>query len=155
MNALVVYDSVYGNTQQVARAVSDVLASRANTRLVRVSEAAGLDLAGIDLLMLGSPTHGWRPTPAMRDLLDRLPEGSLRNLPAAAFDTRLRGIRLLTGSAARSLAKTIERMGARLILPPESFLVVRSEGPLAEGELTRATEWARALIDSAAGLGEA
>ncbi len=150
MNALVVYDTVYGNTEQVARAVADVLGTGANTRLVRVSEAAGLDLAGIDLLVLGSPTHGWRPTPAMREFLDRLPEGSLRNLPAAVFDTRLRGIRVLTGSAARSLAKTVERMGVRLVLPPESFVVVRSEGPLAEGELTRAMEWARALVERVA-----
>ncbi len=69
----------------------------------------------------------------------------------AAFDTRFRWPELLSGTAARGIAKRLERKGARLIAEPESFFVEHKDGPLTEGELGRAASWARQLATAFAG----
>jgi flavodoxin len=66
MKALIVYDSVYGNTELIARAIGDVLAARAEVRTVRVAEAQPEHLADLSLLVVGSPTHGSMASPATR-----------------------------------------------------------------------------------------
>ncbi len=146
MNALVIYDSTFGNTEQIARAISDTLGERASVGLLRVGKAGTSDLEGLDLLVLGCPTQRHKPTPAIQAFLGSIPRGSLHELPAAAFGTRYRKSRLLTGSAARSIAKKLKKAGASLLLPAESFFVVGREGPLEEGEFQRATDWAREVL---------
>jgi flavodoxin I len=148
MNALVIYDSTFGNTEQVARAIADSLGETGSVRLVRVSEAGPLDLEELDLLVLGCPTQRYKPTPAVQAFLESIPRKALRGLPAVAFGTRYRKARWLTGSAARAIAKGLQKAGASLILPPESFFVAAREGPLEEGELQRAGDWARAVLAS-------
>ena len=74
-----------------------------------------------------------------------LPSEVLRGVATATFDTRLRWPVFLSGSAARGIARALERKGSRLVAPPESFFVNGREGPLAEGELERAGSWAETL----------
>src|SRR5205807_6759079 len=74
--------------------------------------------------------------------LDTITGHRLDGLPAAAFDTRGRGPRFLTGAASVGIAKRLEQKGAQLVLEPETFLVEGAEGPLVEGELERARAWA-------------
>lgn len=84
------------------------------------------------------------PTPAMRSFLGRLPE--VGGGTAACFDTRFDKSPLLTGSAAKAIAKKLGRLGYELVAPPESFFVVDSEGPLTDGELERARAWGASLV---------
>ncbi len=150
MNALIVYDSQFGNTERIAQAIADALREAGPVRAVRASEANPGALAGVDLLVVGSPTQAWRPMPSVRSFLESL--GSLGGLAVAAFDTRLGGPSLLTGSAARAIAKVLSGKGASLLVPPESFIVTGREGPLKEGELGRAAAWARQIQERQAAV---
>jgi flavodoxin len=146
VNALVVYDSTFGNTESIARAIADVLAERGTARLRRVNKVQPGDLEGIDLLVAGCPTQRRKPTPAIVAFLGVTPAAALEGLPVAAFDTRYHRPRLLTGSAAKAIAKRLRKAGAELLLPPESFFVMGREGPLEERELDRARQWAGQLV---------
>lgn len=147
MNALVVYDSTFGNTERIAGAIADWLEQHGSVRLLRVAKAQPVDLEGIDLLVLGCPTQRHKPTPAIQAFLASIPHATLRGMRAATFDTRYRKPRLLTGSAARVIAKRLRKAGASLLQPPESFFVAAREGPLEEGELEQAAEWAHQVLD--------
>jgi hypothetical protein len=81
----------------------------------------------------------------MKAYLDRLPDAVVSGMAVAAFDTRLGWPVVLSGSAARGIAKQLGRKGGRLLVEPGSFIVAGGEGPLAEGELARATSWAENL----------
>lgn len=149
MNALIVYDSQYGNTERVALSIADTLRTYGQVRAVRVSEAQAIALQGVDLLIVGSPTQGWKATPATQSFLKRLTPAQLRGVAFATFDTRYHKPRWLTGSAAETIAKTVRSMHISLAVPPESFFVSGQEGPLETGELERAATWARMLATQA------
>lgn len=151
MNALVVYDSQYGNTEKIARAIHAVLETPGSARIVFVAstnEPAESELAGVDLLVVGGPTLGHAASKSLRAWVDRIPESALRNLTVATFDTRLRWPVFLSGSAARGIAAQLRRNGARMAVPPESFFVSGREGPLEAGELDRASAWAKSLASA-------
>jgi flavodoxin len=147
MKALVVYDSVHGNTEQIAKAVAAGIAGGAQA--VRVG-AAGVDALGsIDLLVVGSPTLGGRPTPAMRSFIDGIPQPVAKRLHVAAFDTRMSmKFARIFGWAAARMAEKLEASGSSLKAPPEGFIVKGRGGPLAEGEVERAKAWAKGLSNS-------
>lgn len=147
MYALVIYDSQYGNTERIATAIADTLRTSGDVRAVRVTPGQPLDMQDVDLLILGSPTQGWQPTKAMQALLANLSPEQFRGRAVACFDTRFQKPRWLTGSAARTMANKFERMGVSLLVPPESFFVEHTEGPLLTGELGRAAVWARTILD--------
>lgn len=146
MNALVIYDSTFGNTETIAREIADTLEEQGSVRVLRVGEAGTHDFAGVDLLVVGCPTQRHKATPAFEAFLEAIPRKALRGLLAAAFDTRYRKARWLTGSAAGAIAKKLKKAGASPLLPPESFFVVGREGPLEEGERARAGDWGRQVI---------
>ena len=155
MNALIVYDSTFGNTERLARAIAERLGS---ARLLRAEEADARDLAGYDLLIAAGPTQRQKASPALQEWLKRLPRGVLKGVPAAAFDTRYRMSRFLTGSAAERIASRLKRAGARLVVPPESFFMERDVPPAGEkrrhemerlepDEEERASEWAAGILE--------
>ncbi len=142
MKAMVIYDSMFGNTEQIARAIGNALATAGEVEVVRIDAVETIP-AGLDLLVAGGPTQGHGVDRAEKAFLDHLPADSVRDLPVAAFDTRLRWPEMLSGSAAKGIAKRLEQKGARLVVEPESFFVEGKDGPLGEGELERAAAWAR------------
>jgi flavodoxin len=148
MKALIVYDSQYGNTEQVARRIADAVGGTA----VRVGQANAATVKDYELLIVGSPTQGGRPMPAVKQFVDSIPAGALSNLGVAAFDTRipakgfLKVLLGIIGYAAGKLATPLRAKGGRQVAPPEGFLVKDKEGPLLDGELERADAWARTLI---------
>ncbi len=150
MNTLVVYDSQYGNTERVAQAIADTLRAFGQAQAVRVDPAHPVSFQGVDLLILGSPTQGFRPTLAMQFLLGNVSSQALRGLAVACFDTRFRG-RLWKSSAAPRMARQLRTMGVEPIIQPESFFVkaMKKEGPLLDGEVERAATWARMLFTKA------
>jgi flavodoxin len=152
MRALVLFDSGFGNTEKVARAVA---AGIGNEAVVVRADSTFIPVTDVNLLVVGSPTNGGRPTQRIIDFLRRLPSGGLRNVRAAAFDTRLpeneqnfllRGLMAMIGYAAPRIATGLENAGAQRIAEPAGFIVEGREGPLREGELARATEWGRRLV---------
>ena len=146
MNALVLYDSQYGNTERIARVIADTLGEFGEARAVGVDPGQGVELAGVDMLIVGCPTQGWKPTPTIQSFLEAVSSEELSSLAVACFDTRFRLPRLMTGSAARVMARTLQEKGVSLLLQPESFFVKGTEGPLRDGELDRAAVWARMLM---------
>jgi flavodoxin len=145
MNTVVVYDSAFGNTEQIAQAIAQALRAYGQVRTVRVEHTHPLELQGVDLLMVGCPTQKWGATPAMRSMLDSISPTALSRLAIACFDTRLDKPKWVTGSVAQRLDKQLREKGVTRLFPPESFLVKGTQGPLAGGEEERAASWARML----------
>lgn len=151
--ALIIYDSVFGNTEQIAHAIGEALAAQSAVAVARVGEVKQEMLTGVQLLLVGSPTRGFRPTPAITEFLAALP--ALQGVRAAAFDTRLDASEIKPsvfgwivnrgGYAETAIAKQLAARGAALAAPGAGFIVLGTEGPLKDGELARAAEWAKSL----------
>jgi len=153
----VVYESMFGNTELIARAITEGLAKVMDVELVEVGAAPPEVDEDITLLVVGGPTHAFGMSRAstrqvaaseaprvvstrigIREwLFDAAPEpGRL----AAAFDTKSMG-HAMPGSAARRARRQLQRLGYRCVVVPESFLVDGTKGPLRDGELGRAERW--------------
>jgi len=154
MKAMVVYDSFFGNTEQIAQAIGNALGSPENVEILRVGDARPEQLTGLTRLIVGSPTRGFRPSPAISSFLNSIPSNVLNGVRVAAFDTRFTREEIessvfilpilvnMFGYAAKPIADRLKKKGGDLILPPEGFYVIGTEGPLKEGELERAADWA-------------
>ena len=146
MNTLIIYDSTFGNTAQIAQAMAERLGEHGTVRTASANEAGLAEMKEIDLLIVGGPTQRHGVSPAMRTLLERLPRRTLHGAGAAAFDTRYHMAAWKSGSAAQRIASKLKRTGAELLVEPESFFVAEREGPLEEGELERAARWAEEVL---------
>jgi flavodoxin len=144
MKTFVVYDTTHGNTEQIAQAIGDVLGAPVR----RAADVSPGEFESVDLLVVGSPTHGGHPTEGIDGLLKASPV--LAGVKIAVFDTRTASFwnRLLPfGYAAPRLARALEGQGGTLLAPPEGFVVLGIKGPLRDGELERAAAWATGLLD--------
>ena len=156
MKALIIYDSFFGNTEKVAKAIAGSLSMKAEVQISRVSEVKAEQLHGIDLLVVGSPTRGFRPSEGTQAFFASLPTGCLAGKKAAAFDTRIdpagvtsKMLKFLVksfGYADKVLVSELQKKGAELVSIGQGYIVDKSEGPLKEGELERAAEWAKTLL---------
>jgi hypothetical protein len=159
VSALVVYESMFGNTRDVARAVREGIAPLMPVELVEVASAPREIGAGVDLLVVGAPTHAFSLSrPGTREDAARQAAGplvssgigarewleQLRQLPGglryATFDTRVARPRL-PGSAARAADKRLRHLGGAQVARPASFWVEGTKGPLAGDQLTTARDW--------------
>jgi len=144
MKVVIIYDSVYGNTASIAKAMGAAIGGEARVSRVRDVDASNLEPA--DVLVIGSPTLGGRPSQPIQDLLRDLPESLVKGAKVAAFDTRYTGKFVkMFGFAADRIAEHLTSKGALLALPPEAFYVTGKKGPLKDGELERAAVWARRM----------
>jgi hypothetical protein len=161
MKAIVVYESYWGNTASVARAIAEGLGPEA--KAMSTAEAKGEALAGVGLIVAGSPIIAFSlPTektrrdmaakpdkkapsppdlshPLMRTWIEGLPPGSGR---AAAFET---GFKLSPGGSAAKILKLLEDRGYKPVAKKQRFLVESSFGPMKEGELDQAKAWGAEL----------
>ncbi|MBN1426273.1 flavodoxin [Candidatus Fermentibacteria bacterium] len=165
MKARVVYESLWGNTAKIARAIAEGIGPEA--RAVSTAEATGDVLAGIDLIVAGAPLlafglpteairesirkdSGSAPSPpdlshpSMRAWLEGLPPGEGR---AAAFETR---IWWSPGGAIGAISRGLKRAGYSPVAKGRRFIVTGKYGPLRDGELDRARQWGRALAQAMA-----
>jgi flavodoxin I len=156
MKAMVVYDSAFGNTEKVAQAIGQALGSPEDVETVRVGNVKPEQLAGLTLLIVGSPTQKFSPLGTITSFLKGIPNNGLQGVKVAAFDTRIPQSRIdeirilaffvrIFGYAAKPIADRLVRKGGELAVPPEGFYVGDTEGPLLEGELERAADWARQI----------
>jgi flavodoxin len=147
MKALVVYDSRYGHTKIIAEAIGAALPGE--VEVVQVADATASGLRAYDLLVVGAPTHGARPSEDVQAFLNQIRPSALTGVGVAGFDTRMTN-RLITlfGTAAPKIAKALKQKGGKLVGPPGGFYVTGGEGPLREGEVERASQWAQGLASS-------
>jgi Flavodoxin len=166
--AVVMYESMYGNTRAIAEAIGTGLSSAMDVDVLSVAEERAAGPCQVDLLVLGGPTHTWgmsRPgtRKAAAQAADK-PQSGLSMQPGwdgaglrewlvairadasgvATFDTRMKAPLGLSGSAARAIARKVRRQGYRLTGSPIGFIVSR-QNRLVDGELARAEAWGRAL----------
>lgn len=156
MKALIVYESLFGNTEVVARAIADGLH---DTFDVTVADVTTMPRAfGMDLIVVGGPTHAFglsRPSTreqatqqgtvrtdatevGLREYLGCSP--TLDGTAAAAFDTKINKT-YIPGSAAHRAQRQLRRLGCHIVTPAESFYVTGTIGPLVPGEDDRARRW--------------
>jgi flavodoxin len=159
MKALVIYDSAFGNTEQIAQAIGSAMGSQGDANVLKVSDVRLDQLVGLELLIIGSPTQRFRPIPGISNMLDGIPKDSLTGVRVGAFDTRLTVDEInktpvlaffvkLSGDsayAAKHIANQLKKKGGQLIAPPEGFFVEGMKGPLVQGELERAVDWAKQI----------
>ena len=155
--ALVVYDSFFGNTERIAQSIGNALVRPEDVGILRVGDVRPEQLTGLKLLIVGSPTRAFSPSPAIKKFLKSIPKNGLKGVNIAAFDTRitdeeidsavffLRFLVNIFGYAAKPIVDRLVKKGGQLIAPPEGFYVQGTEGPLKEGELERASEWAKQI----------
>jgi Flavodoxin domain len=159
MRALIVYESVHGNTRDIARAIAAGLSPTLPTDVVDVGEAPAVPGTDVDLLIVGAPTHLFglsrgrigvasgpthppvARTASLRAWLDALPRTPQRR-DALTFDTRLR-VHALRTSAATGAAKRLRKRGYRILWPSQSYHIAKPSGPLADRQIERAQLWGR------------
>ena len=168
MRALIVYESMYGNTHAVADAIGRGLARAGEVSVVPVDRTGDARMDDVDLVVVGGPTHAHgmtrtstrnaaveqaakgdrhlaldpdAPGPGLREWLESLGRLGVRS---AAFDTRATAPAALTGRASKGIAKRLRQHGARLVADPESFLVDK-QNHLQPGEEERAEQWGARL----------
>lgn len=146
---------MYGNTEKVARSVGEAITGE--VKVLRVSEAKASDVESVDLLIVGSPTQGFKATKPVKTLIEGIPKDALQGMKVAAFDTRMhekdvgKGLRFIMkvgGYAAPRIADALKKKGGSLAAPPEGFFVKDKEGPLKERELERAGGWAKEIASA-------
>lgn len=164
--ALIVYETMFGNTERIARAIRDGLRRYVPAETVPVNRAPDVVPDDVRLLVVGGPTHAFSMSRlstrqgavqqadvvmpievGIREWLAALGRADRRSqdLLVTTFDTRIAKVRRLPGSAARSAAKLLRRMGYRMIGTSESFFVSDTTGPIRDVEIERARRWGEEL----------
>jgi flavodoxin len=156
MKILIIYDSVFGNTERIARSIAEAIGSEKRAEILRPDEVKLEHFAGLNLFIVGSPTRAFRPTAAVKKFLKGIPPNGLRDVGVAAFDTRISADDITSsfgrffvrtfGYAAGPVMKELRKKGGVPVVPPEGFLVEGTEGPLKSGEPERAADWGRNII---------
>jgi len=173
MKALIVFESMFGNTEELAKSVAEgLLAAGAEVAVVEVRRVERQDLAACELLVVAAPTHAFslsRPQTradavtrgadpinaetGVREwlsTLDGMFDATVLPPEVAVFDTRVEKVRHLPGSAARRAARILTRQGFVLVGPPVSFYVEDVVGPISTGESQRARAWGQDLASAIA-----
>jgi Flavodoxin len=161
MKALVVYESMFGNTKLIAEAIAGGLSRHFDVEFVEVGENPTLEDA--ELLVIGGPTHAFgmtRPNTrksaadqteedlvsrgvGIREWIDSL-SAPTKPMSAAAFDTKIDKPRF-PGSAAAAAQKRLRKLGFHLPMVHGNFYVDGTTGPLIAGEYERAHIWGEEL----------
>ncbi len=142
MNILIIYYSGFGNTQRIAEAIAEALRDKGSIRLIFADKVNHAELQRADLVIVGSPIYRHNSIGAVKALLKGAPHDLLQDIKVAAFDIRRRMAVRDSDSTERKMTEEFHKHGVNLVVPPESFFVAGSKGPLEEGELERAKEWA-------------
>jgi flavodoxin len=159
MQALVVYDSYFGNTEKVAKKINAILQRKFESRMIKVKDCKSDNLSDLDLLIVGSPTRAFSPSEHIKPFLKGIPSGELNGVKIAAFDTRadedtiesnwfLKILVKIFGYAAKPMQKTLVQKGGHSVAEPTGFIVTGKEGPLKEGELKKAKNWTKTIISN-------
>ena len=140
MRACVVFDTVYGNTEKIARALeSGLIEAGIQTVCMNVKDVATDALNQYDLLCVGGPTQYRTASKVMQDFVGSLANVDLAGKPAFAFDTRRDSF--LAGSAARYIEEGLRRRGMKIISPRMSAIIVSPEPEKEKQDFESKDEW--------------
>jgi flavodoxin len=154
MRTLIAYFSQFGNTRRLAEAMAETMKPAGATRVISIDRLAASDFEGVDLVVMGTPTHAFSLPQAVRTVLEALPSGILAGKSVAAFDTTVKPWPLRHLRASPRLLSHLGRLGGKPAARPETFFV-QTKNPqktgqinlLLEGELERARQWAGEILD--------
>ena len=152
MNALVLYDSRFDHTEQLAQELVEKLREHGVANSVPIDSLRVEEMDHADLIVVGSPSDGFGLTPAVEEFLENVPPSALLGKHVAVFDTRQHVPWLTLGSAAHRIARRMRDMGAVLVASPISFFLVGKEGPLDAHEELKAEEWAHLVVEKSRNL---
>lgn len=147
MKSLVVHFSKFGNTQKIAEAIAEILRSAGDVPLISLNQLNISDFNETDLLVMGVPTHRMKLPDEVKMKLALFPRRIMHHIPFAAFDTSYKMSPWLARfTAARKLSGRLRRLGGKQLIPVESFHVIEKEGPLYDGEIEHARDWANVIF---------
>ena len=132
METVVVYDSKFGNTRKLAEIMAKAIETSGKVRVFGLETLLPEDLGNVDLLIVGGPTQSHGLSPRMRQFTDVLTATSANGAVAATFDTRYRMPEVVSGTAAKKIARRLKRKGIHVFQSPESFFVTRGGEPQLE-----------------------
>ncbi len=154
MKTLIVYFSKFGNTRRIAEAIAETMKPAGDVRVVSIDRLAVADFEGVDLVIVGSPTHGFTVPEAVRSKLGTLPPGILAGKSVAAFDTTVRPWPLRHFRASPKLLRQLSQLGGKPIARPQTFFVqtgsTQGTGErdlLLEGQIEQARNWANKILE--------
>ncbi len=132
LKALVVYDSVFGNTEKLAKALASGLKSGGvEVDVVKVDSFKLEELNGVDLLCVGSPTHAWNASKSTKEFLEQLSTTpGLKGKKAFAFATKMKS--RLAGDAGGKIENKLKDAGLTIVRRTCTAIVEGREGPLEE-----------------------
>ncbi len=131
MKAIVVYDTMFGNTEKVAKGIAAIL----KADVYAASDVDTTKLKDYGVFVFGSPTHAWNMSSKMKQLFKQLENQTFHGKKAATFDTKLAS--RFAGSAAQKIEKKLKHLGFSIVMEPVNFVVLGREGPLADGEMEK------------------
>ncbi len=153
MKTLIVYLSKFGNTRRIAEAIAETMKPAGDVRVINMDQLAASDFEGMDLVVVGSPTHGFNVPEAVRSALGALPPGILAGKSVAAFDTTVRPWPLRHFRASPKLLRRLSQLGGKPVAHPQTFFVQmhNTQGTgkrdlLLDGQIERAQEWAGQIL---------
>jgi flavorubredoxin len=140
--AVIIYDSKWGNTRQVAEKIAEGLMEVPGTEatVIHHKQVDAGQLAEFDAIIVGSPNHIGTATWSIRRFLNGLGKAELEGKLVAVFDTY---IQQDVGKAVRKMEKRLSQKapGLQLVSPGLSIRVDGMKGPITEGELPRCREF--------------
>lgn len=154
---IIIYDSFFGNTKKISQAMANAISDHVKVDLRKVGEVSPDEIKEVETLIIGSPTRKFNASEATVRFLKLIPKNSLNNVRVAAFDTRntqeeLNKYKILSlmvklfGYAAEKISNKLRKLGGIEVVTPQGFYVNGIEGPLVEGELERAAQWAQQIF---------
>jgi flavodoxin len=153
MKMLIVYFSKFGNTKKVAEAMAEAMKPAGEARVVGIDQLVASDFEGVDLVVVGSPTHAFSVPQNVRSALAALPPGILADKSVAAFDTTVRPWPLRHFRASPKLLRQLSQLGGKPVAQPQTFFVRTSSTQgtgerdlLLAGQLDRARDWAGQIL---------
>lgn len=160
MKPLIIYDSLYGNTKEIAYSISKGLN---NSKVLSVDKTTLNDLNEISLLIVGSPTHGGTAKPSLLEFLKSIPPKYIQDVYITSFDTRFDEkklklpLKLLVktiGYAATKISKILQSKGGSELIQPQGFYIEDTKGPVTKNEDMRAQDWGKQIRQSYLDLGK-
>jgi flavodoxin len=153
MRTLIVYFSKFGNTRKIAEAIAETVKQAGETRVVSIDQLTTSDFEGVDLVVMGSPTHGFSVPEAVRSVLSTLPAGILAGKSVAVFDTTVRPWPLRLFRASPKLLRQLSQLGGKPVARPQTFFVqthgtqgTGERNLLLEGQIDQARQWADQIL---------
>ncbi len=130
--AIVIYDTKFGNTEKIARALARGMEKQGfGVDCVKAEEVDVEQLVEYDFLAVGGPTHSWGISKPLKTFLEKLKSADVKGKKAFAFDTKYKS--RWAGSAGKGIGKTLKKLGMNVVKPHSSAIVMGNEGPLEEG----------------------